>query len=120
MKAVTLPLAAALLATSGAAHAQSASDIQCLVVSNAFAKESKTADQKKAAESSIYFYLGRIGDGMTPAQLKTLLYEQTKALTDKTAGPAMDKCVDAIQSKIKMVQSLAAPPAAAAEKPQGR
>ena len=117
MKALKLALAAALVATGTAASAQTAGDIRCIVVSNAFATGAKDADQKKAAESALYFYLGRIGDAMTPARLKTLLDTETKALTDKTAGAAMDTCVEVIQAKIKMMQSLAPPPA---QQPQGR
>lgn len=117
MKALKLALAAALLSTGAAASAQSASDIRCLVVSNAFAAQATDTNEKKVAESAIYFYLGRIGDGLTPARLKTLLDTETKALSDKTAGTTMDKCVEAIQAKITMMQSLAPPPT---KQPQGR
>ena len=109
MKAITLILAAALLASGGAATAQTASDAQCIVLANAFAKDAKDAGQKQAAEAALYFYLGRLGDTMKPAQLKALLDAQTKSLTNETAGPAMDKCVAAIQAKIEMMQSLAGP-----------
>ncbi len=116
-KALPLALAAALLATAGPAAAQSTGDIRCIVVSNAFASQATDANAKKVAESAIYFYLGRIGDAIPPARLKTLLDTETKALSEKTAGAEMDKCVTAIQAKIKMMQDLAPPPA---EKPQGR
>jgi len=118
MKALPLALAAVLVSTGTAASAQTASDIRCLVVSNAFAAGAKDADQKKGAEAALYFYLGRIGDGMAPARLKTLLDTETKALSDKTAGAAMDSCVEAIQARIKMMQSLAPPQAQ--QQPQGR
>jgi len=125
MKAVTLALAAALLTSGTAAVAQSANDAQCLIVSNAFAKGAKDANQQKAAEASMYFYLGRINDSMSSAQLKTLLEAQAKTLTDATAGTTMDKCVQAIQSKVQLIQSFAPPPAQQpatkpAPKPKGK
>jgi hypothetical protein len=116
MKALTLALATALLMTGGAAAAQSAGDAQCLIVSNAFAKDTKDAAQQKAAEASLYFYLGRVSDRTTAAQLKTLLEAQAKTITDKTAGETMNRCVAAIQSKIQMLQSFARP----AQPPQGK
>ena len=39
--------------------------------------------------------------------------------SSRSAGAEMDKCVAAIQAKIKMMQDLAPPPAAA-QKPEGR
>jgi hypothetical protein len=109
MKTITFAVAAALLVSGGAATAQTARDAQCIIVANAFAKDAKDPDQKRAAEAAIYFYLGRVGDSMKPAELKTLLDAQSKALTDATAGPTMDKCVAAIQAKIQMMQGLAGP-----------
>jgi hypothetical protein len=119
LKALPLALAAALLASAGTASAQSAGDIRCIVVSNAFASQATDSNEKKVAESALYFYLGRVGDGLTPARLKSLLDTETKGLSEKTAGAEMDKCVAAIQAKIKMMQDLAQPPAAA-QKPEGR
>ena len=46
--------------------AQSANDLQCLLVSNAFAKNATDANQQKAAEASLYFYLGRVSDKDLP------------------------------------------------------
>ena len=121
MKAITIMLATALFVTSGAAAAQSASDAQCILVSNAFASQAKDANQQKAAEASLYFYLGRIGSQMTGAQLKSLLDAQAKTLTEQNAGPTMNKCVEAIQTKVQLLQSLSktAQPAKPAQ-PQGR
>lgn len=121
MKAIHAALAAALLASSGAATAQTATDAQCLIVSNAFVGGAKDAEAQKTAEATLYFYLGRVGNNMTSAQLKTLLDAQMKTITDKTAGEAMNKCVAAVQSKVQLMQSLA-PPAATppAKKPEGR
>jgi hypothetical protein len=119
MKAITIALATALLATSGAAAAQSASDAQCLILSNAFAKSAKDAQQKSAAEAAQYFYLGRISDGMTAAQLKTLLETQAKTISEKTAADMMTNCVRAVGAKVSLVQSVAKP-AEPAQQPKGR
>ena len=44
MKTLRIALASALLLTGGAATAESASDAQCIIVSNAFASQSKDAE----------------------------------------------------------------------------
>jgi hypothetical protein len=119
MKLVSIALATALLTMSGAAAAQSASDAQCLILSNAFATGTKDPQQQKAAEAAMYFYLGRVSGGTSsPAQLKALLDAQAKLITDKTAGATMNNCVKNLESKIKMVQSFA--PAKPPAQPQGR
>src|SRR3954447_3315572 len=127
MKAFHILLATAFMTSGGAAAAQSASDAQCIIVSNAFASGSKDANQQKTAEATLYFYLGRVASQTTAAQLKAILDQQAKTLTDDNAGAAMNKCVQAIQSKIQLLQSLAKPsqgakpaqPARPAQ-PQGR
>ena len=81
---------------------------------NAFASQSKDANQQKAAEATLYFYLGRVASGTTSAQLKALLTAQAKTITDKTAGDMMNKCVDGVQSKVPLLQTLTPAPAAAA------
>ena len=53
MKALNILLATALLATGGAAAAQTASDAQCLVLSNAYAGQAKDAEAKEIAEASL-------------------------------------------------------------------
>jgi hypothetical protein len=119
MKLFSIALATALLTMSGAAAAQSASDAQCLILSNAFATGTKDPQQQKAAEAAMYFYLGRVSGGTSsPAQLKALLDAQAKLITDKTAGATMNNCVKNLESKIKMVQSFA--PAKPPAQPQGR
>ena len=122
MKALNILLATALLATGGAAAAQTASDAQCLVLSNAYAGQAKDAEAKEIAEASLYFYLGRVGN-MTAAQLKTLLDAQAKTITQATAGPAMSKCAAAIQTTVDLLKAIAGPAKAAPAKPaqpQGR
>ena len=117
MKALHIALAGALLATGGAASAQTASDAQCIVVANAYAGQATDANAKKIAEAAVYFYLGRISNQTTTAQLKTLLEAQTKTLTQANAGPTMGKCAAAIQAKVEMLKSLSGPAKAAPAKP---
>lgn len=124
MKLISIAIAATLLLSGSAAAAQSASDVQCIILSNVFAKNSKDANAQKLAESAFYFYLGRLPDSATAAQLKPIVEAQEKAITDATAGPTMNNCVKAIQAKVQMLQSLSpAAPAAATtpkKKPEGR
>jgi hypothetical protein len=123
MKSIHIALGAALLATSGAAAADSATDARCILLANAFAKQSKDATQQKLAEDSVYFYLGRIGGQATAAQMKALFDQQVKTITDANAGALMGECVKAVQAKVDLMQALAAqeaPPAKKPANPQGR
>lgn len=127
MKAAPIALAAALLATSGAAGAQAVNDARCILLSNAFAAEAKDAQAQKLAEASLYFYLGRLSPTETPAQLKTVFDQQSKTITETNAGPLMGDCVKAVQGKVELIQTLAAqaqpaPPQTTkpAPQPQGR
>jgi hypothetical protein len=107
MKTLNVAFAVALLATGGAATAQTASDAQCLVVSNAFASQVKEPQAQKVAEASVYFYLGRVANSMTAPQLKALLDAQAKTLTNQNAPGVMNNCAAAIQTKVNLLQSLA-------------
>ena len=124
MKAIRIAIAAAVLATSSAAVAQSATDARCIVLSIAFANQSKDANQQKVAEDSLYFYLGRLNGQPTPAQFKAALDAQQKTLTDANAGGLMGECVKAVQAKVQLIQTLAGsaptPPAKPPANPQGR
>jgi len=98
---------AAVLLTGTAATAQSVTDAQCIIVSNAFASQSKDANQQKAAEAAVYFYLGRVRDGVTTPQLKALFDQAAKPLSDATIGQKMNDCMKNIQGKVELLQSLA-------------
>jgi len=106
MKITRIAIAAALLAMSGAAAAQSAIEARCILLSSAFAKEMKDANAQKLAEASLYFYLGRINGQPTTAQMKALLDEQAKTITDANAGALMGDCVKPVQAKVQLLQSL--------------
>jgi hypothetical protein len=110
MKAIHITLAAALLTTSGAAAAQSATDARCILLGNVFAQQTKDADAQKLAQVSIYFYLGRIPGQTTAAQMKTLFDQQSKTITNANAGALMQDCVKPVQARIQMLQSLSTPP----------
>ena len=61
----------------------------------------------------------------TAAQLKALFDTEGKTITEKTAGETMNKCVQGLESKVELLQSLApAKPAAGQQQkpqsPQGR
>ena len=122
MKMIKLAIAASLVATSGAATAQSTTEARCIVLANVFAQQAKDQNAKMLAEASLYFYLGRIPDGTSSAHLKTLFDAQAKTITETNAGPTMNKCVQAIQSKFQLLQSLSgnAPAAPPQKKPEGR
>ena len=117
MKALKIALAASMLASGGAATAQTASDLQCIVVSNAFAGAAKEDNAQKIAEASVYFYLGRISNSMTGPQLKALLDAQVKTLTAQTAPGVMNNCASAIQTKVNLLQSISGAPAKPAATP---
>jgi hypothetical protein len=102
-----IALGAALLATSGAAAAQSATDARCILLSNVFAQQAKDANAQKAAEASLYFYLGRVGSAVTAAQIKTVFEAQGKTITQANAGTLMTECAKAVQTKVDLLQSLA-------------
>jgi hypothetical protein len=109
MKIISLAVAAALLATSGAAAAQSANDARCILLASAFAKQDKDQNAQKLAEATFYFYLGRIASQETGTQLKTLFAAQAKTLTDANSGEGMNNCVKDFQTKIQLINSLAGP-----------
>ena len=106
MKALKIALATALLGAGGAAGAQTASDAQCIVLSNAFAAQAKDEHAKKVAEAAVFFYLGRVSNSMTAAQLKALLDAQMKTLNGQNAPAIMNQCAAAIQAKVTMLESI--------------
>ena len=102
MKVIDIALAAALLMTSGTAMAQSANDLQCLLVSNAFAKNANGRQPAKGGRGIALFLSWAQSATKHAAQLKTLLDAQSKLITDKTAGDTMNKCVQAIETKVQL------------------
>lgn len=119
MKSFSITLAATLVATSGAAAAQSATDARCIVLATGFANHSNNPNQQKIAEDSLYFYLGRVGGQPGSAQFKAALDAQAKTITDANAATLMAACVAAVKTKVQLLQSLGTPPRAPAN-PEGR
>ena len=123
MKTTPIALAAALLASAVPAAAQTATEARCIVLSNVFAKEGKDANAQKLAEVSLYFYLGRVGPQASTAQLKALLDQQARTITDANAGTLMGECVKTVQAKLQLLSNVAAqaqPAAKPPAQPQGR
>ena len=128
MKILTPILATALLLAGTAASAQTATDAQCLILANVFAKQGKDAQSQKAAEAAVFFYLGRVRPGISAAQLKTLMEDAAKPITNDNAGPKMSECVKTLQATGQLLQSISpapaaaptAPPAKPQPQPQGR
>ena len=118
MKVLAAILAGTLLAASAPAAAQSVNDVQCIILGNLFANQGKDAQQQKVAGLAVYFYLGRVKDSMTSAQLKALMESSGKGITDANAGPKMTECVKAIQDKVQLLQSLAPAQAVKPGQPQ--
>jgi len=114
-----LAIAGAMIA-AGPAMAQGANqNMQCLMVANVFSSQEKDPQKKQVAIGAAFFYLGRLNEQITPAQLKALILAQSKALTPQTAGPLMNACIKEIGVKQGMMQTAgkelqAAQPAAAA------
>ena len=125
MNATRFALAAVLLAASGAAAAQTATDARCILLASNFANQSKDPKQQKIAEDTLYFYLGRINGQPTAAQMKAVMDQQGKTLTDANAGTLMGQCVKPVQAKVQLLQTIAAqsrpaPPAKRPAQPDGR
>jgi hypothetical protein len=121
MKTIRLAIAAtALLSLGSAAVAQSATDARCVILGNVFAKQAKDDDARKLAEASMYFYLGRIGHASS-AQVKAQFDQQSKTITDTSAGGMMADCVKGFQDELQLIQSLAGATAASPPaKPPGK
>ena len=120
MKPLSIALATALLATSGAAAAQSANDARCIVLASGFASQSNGASQQKIAEDTLYFYLGRVGSEVSSAQFKAALDAQAKTITDANAATSMAQCVAAVKTRVQLLQSVGTPPPRPPANPEGR
>jgi hypothetical protein len=121
MKLLLIPIGAALLTAGTAATAQSVSNESCILVSNAFANGSKDANAQKLAQATFYFYLGRLPEGTSAAQLKSQFDAVSKTLTNANAGNVMNSCAKSLVAKEQLLQSLAPPPSqqnAPAQQPQ--
>ncbi|MDO6416882.1 hypothetical protein Q4F19_21035 [Sphingomonas sp. BIUV-7] len=95
-----------------------ASDVRCLLVSNAFAATDKDPQRKQLAIEASHFFLGRIDARMTQPQLKASIIQIAKTLTPPGMGPAMNACVTRLQSRQRMMQVIGREVAATAAAPK--
>ena len=90
-----------LLTLSAPALAQSASDIRCLVLSDAFATRSNNEAIKKAAQPVAFFYAGKIDGRWTDAQLLAEIIKQKKSVNFKNSGAEMQACASRMQVSLR-------------------
>lgn len=83
------------------------SDANCLLVSNIFAQQSSDAEQKAHAMNVLFYYFGRIDSRTSEAQLKAELKQAGSVqFTNATASALMNSCVQNMQSRAQMLQSV--------------
>ena len=103
-----------LLATPALAQ-DAASDVRCLLVSNAFAATEKDTPRKQFAIESAHFFFGRIDAQMSAAQLKAQILTVGKTLTPQTMVTTMNACAQRLRAKQQMMQAIGKEVSAAAQ-----
>jgi hypothetical protein len=98
---VLLTAIAGTAMTGTPALAQSVNDIRCVMVADAFAKSAKDKKLKRIAESTLYFYFGRVDARFNEAQMRAGLLSQRKAITRANAPQTMQGCVLNAQRSVK-------------------
>ena len=99
-------MACAAIAVEPAIAQSADQDVRCLLASNIFATQEKDPAKKQMSIGAAFFYLGRLGARVSPAQLKTQIIAQGKTLNAQTAGPLMTSCVREIGAKQQMMQAV--------------
>ena len=110
-------LAVSALAAAAPAAAAPAQDVRCFMLSNIFAQKASTDQAKKMAEVSGFYYLGKL-QGMGDADLRRLIAEQQKQITNANAPGDMQTCARTVQASGQRIQSFA--PARTAPAPARR
>jgi hypothetical protein len=106
MKAKMWIMGACALLVVGKASAQgSASDVRCLLVSNAFANGANDSKAKEIARSARLFYGGRVST-RDSAGLGRELAAQQKQLTSTNAGPVMNSCAQEMTRRLEALEAL--------------
>src|SRR5438876_964489 len=82
-----------------ASQALSPTTAGCLLVSNAFAKHATDEKIRPMAQSVLYFYLGRLDQGMNTGELKLALRQQGRVLNSTNATGLMNACFRQMQAK---------------------
>lgn len=86
----------------------------CLLVSNAFANSATEDKDRTIARAAVYFFMGRIENGTTGAQLKAAFAAQEKVINNANAAQVMNACLQLVQAKSDLLASISE------ERPQGR
>lgn len=86
--------------------AQQASDVRCLVLSNAYAANASKEDAKKVAQSVAYFYAGKIEGSWSDEKLRAEIARQRTSLNSATSGPEMQACAQRVQSGLRKLMAL--------------
>jgi hypothetical protein len=98
-------MAACALLVVGQASAQgSASDVRCLLVSNAFANGANDVKAKEIARSARLFYGGRLSTRES-AGLRREFAAQQKQLTPANAGPVMNSCAKEMTRRLEALEA---------------
>jgi hypothetical protein len=109
MKIITFAGGALLVGMATPAPAQTvADDVQCLVLSNAFAKGASEEAAKQSAARTLVFYLGRLDAHADPQAVKSAM--QALKVDPKTASTAMTACATRFQHAVQALQALGSPP----------
>lgn len=88
------------------ARAQGVDDVRCLLASNAATKVAKDATERRLAEATLHFYLGRLDGKFTSAQLAVAFTNQLKTLNGMNVGPTMQACYRHAQQRMMIVQNV--------------
>jgi hypothetical protein len=94
-----------LLVGSTASAQPAHNDVQCLLVSNLFAKNGKEPKSKTVGQAAAFFYLGRIDGQMSGDQLKAAVREQQKSVNATNAAAIMARCARRMELGAKSIQS---------------
>jgi hypothetical protein len=82
-----------------------ASDVKCLLVSNAFAKAAKEAKAKQLAQTAMLFYGARVS-ALPTARMRETLLAQRKLITPANAGTTMTACARSMEGSLRNLQTV--------------
>ena len=105
-RSTLLVLAAMLGSIAGPAAAQATDDVQCLMVSNFYAKSASDTNARKVAEATTYYFLGRVAGRMNEAQLRASMASQQNALKRVNMNLLMQRCARTVRVSAEQVQAL--------------
>lgn len=96
MKTVRAAACLAAMLLGGAALPTAASaantNIRCLMLSNVYVNSAKDDQARQAAQATRIFYLGRIPDALSQAQLEAAMVAEGKTIAPATAETEMNRC----------------------------